>query len=192
MAPPRIKARPLDWTPHLQPVVIASATPEQLIAMQVTPSATKVSNYVRTLVHDPESYVARTTLFNTIMYIQGGLSRADRELGALGASLVNGCKYCTFIHAGRHASECKSSDVIYWIWTGNRDKLSQRDAAILAFAEALSTTPISATADHIEALRAAGLSASEISDLIHAIAIFCWANRLMHPLGSATLQSKQK
>ena len=188
-AQPKISVRTMIWTPRLRPVDVDQATPEQLKAMNVAPSATKVSDYVRTLVHDPDSYVARTTLFNTIMYIEGGLSRADRELGALGASLVNGCKYCAYIHADRHAAVSKSSDVIYAIWTGTLGALSQRDAAILAFAKALSNTPISATHDHVKALRDAGLSLDEISDLIHAIAIFCWANRLMHPLGDATVKN---
>lgn len=186
---PNIQPRPMVWTPRIPPVEVAEATPAQLKAMQVTPSATKVSPYVRTLAHDPESYVARTTLFNTIMYIEGGLSRADRELGALSASLVNGCKYCAFVHAGRHAAESKSSEVIYWIWTGERDRLSPRDAAILAFADALSRIPVAATQQQAAALRDHGLSHADISDLIHAIAIFCWANRLMHPLGCATVQS---
>ena len=84
-----IRIKPLTWHPHLPPVEIEDATPEQLEAMKVTPSAKKVSPYVRTLAHDPESYVARTTLFNAIMYAEGGLPRADRELGALAASQVN-------------------------------------------------------------------------------------------------------
>ncbi|QCO57270.1 peroxidase-related enzyme (plasmid) [Pseudorhodobacter turbinis] len=126
------------------------------------------------------------------MRIKGGQSRANCELGALGASLVNGCKYCAYVPADHHATESGSSDVIYGIWTRNRDRLSLRDAAILAFAEALSATPVAATRDHVATLRDAGLSPDEIDNLIHAIAIFCWANRLMHPLGSATLKRKQK
>ena len=40
---PQIKLKPLTWSPYLPPVEIADATPRQLAAMQVTPSATKVS-----------------------------------------------------------------------------------------------------------------------------------------------------
>jgi len=87
---PHIKIKPLTWTPHLRPVDVENATERQLEAMKVTPSAKKVSPYVRTLVHDPDSYVARTELFNAIMYLEGGLPREDRELGALGASLAHG------------------------------------------------------------------------------------------------------
>lgn len=180
---PQIKLKPLTWTPYLPPVEIADATPRQLAAMQVTPSATKVSPYVRTLAHDPDSYVARTTLFNAIMYVEGGLPREDRELGALGASLINGCRYCANVHARQHARLRGSTSVISALYAGRRDLLSPRDAAIMDFAEALTATPPKADAQHLSALRATGMDNTEIVDLIHAIAIFGWANRLMHPLG---------
>ncbi|ATI41149.1 alkylhydroperoxidase [Pacificitalea manganoxidans] len=180
---PRIRLSPLTWVPHLPPVEIASATPEQLAAMQVTPSAKKISPYVRTLAHDPESYVARTTLFNAIMYVEGGLPRADRELGALQASLRNGCRYCANVHARQHAKLSGASDVIAAIWTAQMDRLNARDAAIVDLADSLTRTPPDADTDHIARLKAAGMDEVEIIDLIHAIAIFGWANRLMHTLG---------
>lgn len=179
----QIKLKPLTWTPYLPPVEVKEATPEQLDAMQVTPSATKVSPYVRTLVHDPESYVSRTTLFNAIMYAESGLPREDRELGALAASLVNGCQYCANVHARQHARLTESSEVISALYVQRIDTLSQRDKAIIGFANALTQTPPTANQAHIKALKAAGLDSLEIVDLIHAIAIFGWANRLMHPLG---------
>ena len=39
--------------------------------------------------------------------------------------------------------------------------------------------------DDIAALRSVGMDDAEIIDLIHAISIFGWANRLMHVLGHA-------
>jgi len=180
---PSFKLKPLTWTPHLPPVEIEDATPRQLEAMEVTPSATKVSPYVRTLVHDPDSYVARTELFNAIMYVPGGLPRADRELGALSASRVNGCRFCANVHARRHIELSGGSDTVAALWWQRRDLLSDRDRAIVDFAEALTATPPAADQSHVRALRDAGLDDGEIVDLIHAIAIFGWANRLMHPLG---------
>ncbi|MBT9384365.1 peroxidase-related enzyme [Pseudooceanicola sp. CBS1P-1] len=179
---PQITLKPLTWTPHLPPVEIAEATPAQLEAMKVTPSAKKVSPYVRTLAHDPDSYVARTVLFNAIMYAEGGLERADRELGALGASLVNGCQYCANVHARQHA-RLNGTAATSALFAGRRDALNARDAAIMDFAEALTATPPCADQSHVAALRAAGMSDPEIQDLVHSIAIFGWANRLMHPLG---------
>ncbi|WP_319518289.1 peroxidase-related enzyme [uncultured Martelella sp.] len=191
-APGNIRIKPLTWHPHLPPVEVSEATPEQLEAMKVTPSAKKVSPYVRTLAHDPESYVARTTLFNAIMYADGGLPRPDRELGALAASLVNGCRYCANVHARQHIRLTGSSATIAALWTQERDRLSPRDAAIVDFAEALTATPPKADRNHIERLKAEGVDTFEIIDLIHAIAIFGWANRLMHPLGHSDPGEKEK
>lgn len=185
---PSVTLKPLNWTPWIAPVELADATPEQLAAMQVTPSNKKVSAYVRTLAHDPESYVARTILFNAIMYVDGGLDRADRELGALGASLINGCKYCAVVHARRHVQLRQNNALISALWFERENELSPRDSAIYRFARRLSVTPSQATAQDMAALREVGMDDHEIIDLIHAIAIFGWANRLMHVLGHAGVE----
>ena len=180
---PTIHLKPLDWIPHIEPVEVAAATPEQLAAMQVTPSAGKVSPYVRTLAHDPDSYLARTELFNAIMYVEGGLQLQDRELGALSASMHNGCAYCATVHAERHSKYADSTDTVYALMSGQESALSPRDAAIVDFARDLSRTPPRATASQVAALYEQGFDDFEMIDLIHAIAIFGWANRLMHVLG---------
>src|SRR4029453_12170860 len=95
------------WRPYVTPVDLAAATSEQLDALKVTPSNTKVSEYVLVLAHDPESLQKRTPLFNRIMYNHGGLSRAEREMGAVGASVVNRCVYCAAVHAGRYNQHTK-------------------------------------------------------------------------------------
>jgi uncharacterized peroxidase-related enzyme len=183
MTLPAVRLKPLAWHPHIAPVELDEATLEQLEAMKVTPSAKKVSQYVRTLAHDPESYVARTVLFNAIMYVEGGLPRADRELGALGASVVNGCRYCAVIHGRQHARLTGSDAVVTAAYFNRPDVMSPREAAIFAFARRLSVTPSEATPEDVAALREEGLDDGEIIDLIHAVAIFGWANRLMHVLG---------
>ena len=184
---PMVSLKPLHWHPYIAPVEVEKATPAQLDAMKVTPSNKKISEYVRTLAHDPESYIARTVLFNAIMYVEGGLDRADRELGALGASIVNGCKYCAVVHARRHAQLTKDEKVVSALWFDKAELLGPRDAAIYRFARRLSVTPSQATAEDVAQLREAGLDDVEIIDLIHAISIFGWANRLMHVLGHATV-----
>lgn len=178
------KVKTLTWHPYLPPVELADATPEQLAAMQVTPSSGKVSPYVRTLAHDPDSYVTRTRLFNDIMYVKGGLDRAERELGALIASCINGCTYCASVHARRYIELTGNADTVERIYRfGLHEPESPRVRAIIDFCEALSITPPSATKDHVATLRQEGLSDADILDIAHSAAIFGWANRLMHTLG---------
>jgi uncharacterized peroxidase-related enzyme len=172
------------WSPYVAPVELATATPAQLAAMKVTPSNTGASPYVRTLAHDPESLEVRSPLFNLIMYGKDGLPPAERELGAIGASIVNRCVYCVAVHASRFISYTKRTDVIDTIFTEERAaKLEPRNQVLFHFAAKLSTTPIEAGVTDAQALKDAGLSTLEQLDLVLSAAIFGWANRLMHTLG---------
>ena len=177
------------WQPRVAPVDLAEATEDQLEALSVTPSNTKVSDYVLTLAHDVESLKVRSPLFNGIMYDPGGLSRAERELGALAASMVNHCIYCAAVHAMRHAQLEKSTEVTDGLFRdGAKADLSVRDRAIFDFAVALSKAPSEAGPDHVATLEAAGLDAAEMLDLVLSAALFGWANRLMHVLGDPVRQ----
>jgi uncharacterized peroxidase-related enzyme len=174
----------LEWYPYLQPIALDTATPEQLAALKTTPSNTKVSAYVLTLAHEPELLAARTPLFNDIMYGRGGLARAGRELGALAASIVNRCVYCAAVHANRYITLAKKPDVVEVIYRdGEAAKLDAREQAVFDFGVKLTKDPDSVDRADLAALREAGLDDLEIHDLIHAVAIFGWANRLMHTLG---------
>ena len=172
------------WQPRVTPVKLAEATQDQLDALQVTPSNTKVSDYVLTLAHDVESLSVRSPLFNAIMYDPGGMSRAERELGALGASMVNRCIYCAAVHADRHAKLEKDTTVTDELFAkGEKANLSPRDRAIFDFSRKSAQAPPAAGLEDMATLREAGLSDEEILDLILSSALFGWANRLIHVLG---------
>ncbi|OMQ39931.1 peroxidase-related enzyme [Ensifer sp. 1H6] len=172
------------WRPYVTPLRLADASAEQLEALKVTPSNTKVSDYVLVLAHDVETLTHRSPLFNGVMYNSGGLSRAEREIGAVGASIVNRCVYCAAVHASRYNQLTKSTDVIASIFADGVDaEIEPRLKAILKFAVKLSKCPSEASADDMAALVEAGLGKEEILDLILSTSLFGWANRLMHTLG---------
>jgi uncharacterized peroxidase-related enzyme len=173
-----------EWQPRVTPVDLAKATPEQREALKITPSNTKVSDYVLVLAHDPETLSVRSPLFNAIMYDPGGMSRAERELGAIGASIVNRCIYCAAVHASRHAQLAKDTAVTDELFArGEKAALPPREQAIFDFSVKLSQTPPAVTEADAARLREAGLNEAEIVDLILSTALFGWANRLMHVLG---------
>lgn len=179
------------WRPRVKPVDLEEASEAQLDALQVTPSNTKVSDYVLTLAHDVELLKVRSPLFNAIMYDKGGMSRAERELGALGASMVNHCIYCAAVHAARHAQLEKSTEVTDRLFRdGAKAELSVRDRAIFDFAVALSEAPPAVNETHMQALRDAGVNEAEVLDLILSASLFGWANRLMHVLGDPVREEK--
>lgn len=173
-----------EWQPRVTPVDLATATAEQREALKITPSNTKVSDYVLVLAHDPETLNVRSPLFNAIMYDAGGMSRAEREIGAIGASIVNRCIYCAAVHASRHAQLAKDTAVTDELFArGEKAELPAREQAIFDFSVKLSQSPPAVTEADAARLREAGLSEAEIVDLILSTALFGWANRLMHVLG---------
>lgn len=173
-----------SWKPYVTPLALEDATPAQLDALKVTPSNNKISDYVLVLAHDVETLAHRSPLFNGVMYNRGGMSRAEREIGAVGASLVNRCIYCAAVHASRYNQLTKDETVIAAIFQdGEKAEISPRLKAILNFAMKLSQCPPAADAADMQALVDAGLGKDEILDLILSSSLFGWANRLMHTLG---------
>lgn len=175
---------PLEWQPYVKPVDLREATPEQLDALKVTPSNTRVSAYVLVLANDAEALRERTPLFNDIMYSEGGLSRGGREIGALAASFVNKCIYCASVHANRYIQLEKRPEVVEEIYGNGLDAdLPDFEQALFNFGVDLTAHPDNVGVYQFYHLRETGLGDLEILDLIHSVAIFGWANRLMHTLG---------
>ena len=172
------------WEPRVKPVVLEEATDEQLEAMKVTVSDTKIGNYTLVLALDPETLQQRTPLFNGIMYHQGGLSRAETEFGAVAASVVNECIYCAAVHANRYNQLTKDEEVMDRVFAdcGDAD-LDDRQKAMLNFATKLSHCPPKADNADVERMLETGLGLDEVFDLVLSASIFAWANRLMHVLG---------
>jgi uncharacterized peroxidase-related enzyme len=172
------------WNPYIVPVDLETASQEQKEALKITPSNMKVSEYVLVLAHDPETLAVRSPLFNEVMYGKDGLGRAERELAALGASIYNGCVYCTAVHSSRYISLSKRPEVVDEIFASGVDaELDENASALFDLSVKLSKAPPEVPESSIGDLRAMGYSDLEIFDLILSAAMFGWANRLMHSLG---------
>ena len=172
------------WQPRVIPLELEDASDEQLNAMKVTVSNTKIGEYTLVLALDPETLQQRTPLFNGIMYGRGGLSRAETELGAVAASVVNRCIYCAAVQADRYNQLTKEESVINSVFAeGENTELDERPKAILKFAAQLSNCPSDATKADTKRLADNGLDMGEILDLVLSASLFGWANRLMHVLG---------
>lgn len=201
-APPVVNAAPaepllingfttatLGWLPWLPTVSVDTATPEQLAALDAMNASARQQPYFLLLAHQPELLLQRSIAFNAIMFAPGGLSRAERELGATVESVLNGCVYCTAVHAQRFEQLAKRNDVIRQLFEqpdqADRAGTTPRERAIVAFSARLGLQPQAMAAADAAALRGAGLDDREVLDLVHAVALFAWANRLMLNLGEA-------
>ena len=174
----------LDWKAWLDTVQLDQATPKQMQVLESSHPKAKVSDYYLLLVHQAEILDQRSTAFNAIMYAPGGLSRAERELASTVVSRVNGCVYCASVHAQRFEQLAKRQDVIAQVFADPATAgTNARERAIVAFSIELTLHPHDIADSSLQRLADAGLSDAEILDLIHAIAIFAWTNRLMLNLG---------
>jgi len=174
----------LTWHPWLETVDDTGATPEQeALVSKVAPSP-ESRPYYALLAHDPLALVERTALFNAIMYGAGGAKRADRELAAAAGSRVNGCVYCTSVHARRYAQLTKDTETITRLLDEGVDTtLPPHERAIVDYAVALTATPETLTPATLAPLRAEGFTDAEILDITGSVAMFAWANRLMQTIG---------
>jgi uncharacterized peroxidase-related enzyme len=174
----------LDWKAWLDVVDPAIATPEQIAVLEESNVKAKVSDYYLLLVHQTRILHQRSIAFNAIMYAPGGLSRAERELGSLVTSRINGCVYCAAVHAQRFEQLAKRSDVVEQVFDEPQTAgTTAREKAIVQAAIALTHASEAFNAANIRTLKAAGLTQIEILDVVHAVALFGWANRLMLNLG---------
>ena len=174
----------LGWKAWLDVVSLESATPEQIAVLEESHPKAKVSDYYLFLVHQPEVLKQRSVAFNAIMYAPGGMPRAERELGATVVSRMNGCVYCASVHAQRFEQLAKRTDAIIEVLNDPHTAgTSERERAIVQFSIALTSAPDAVSPADIQALKDVGLTELEILDLMHSVAIFAWANRLMLNLG---------
>ncbi|MFC7330187.1 CMD domain-containing protein [Marinactinospora rubrisoli] len=184
----------LAWTAWVPPVAADDLTDEQREAF-----AGKTNDgYFRLLSRLPKLLRARTAVDKAVFYTREGLPRAERELAATVTSKVNDCVYCASVHSRKASQLSHRTDDVQrvldavldrdpdWRATDLAPLAAGQDArwsAVAAFAAALSTTPASATPDHIAELRGHGLTDVELVDLVGSVAFFSWANRLMLTLG---------
>jgi uncharacterized peroxidase-related enzyme len=182
----------LDWQPWLAPLDLDVANDAQRAALKITPSNRSVGAYSLVLAHDPEALEQRSPLYNAIMFGAKGLPRAERELGAVVASRINGCAYCASVHAKRFTELTKAPEVMQRIQVeGVEAALDPRRKVIVEYAAKLTRDPAAIGPADAAPLRAQSLSDLDILDLTHAVAMFAWANRLMQTLGEATTPARE-
>ena len=91
------------------------------------------------------------------MFGAKGLPRADRELGAVAASRINGCAYCASVHAQRFTQLTKQPEVMERIQADGVDAaLEPRLKAILDYSAKLTRDPAAITAGRCGAAARAG------------------------------------
>jgi len=174
----------LDWKAWLDVVKLDNASAQQIAILEESHPKAKESDYYLFLAHQPEILRQRSAAFNAIMYAPGGLPRAERELSTAVVSRINGCVFCASVHAQRFEQLAKRNDTIKQVFENPHSAgTTDRERAIVQFSIELTDHPNAVSERSIQQLKDVGLTDTEILDLIHSVAIFAWANRLMLNLG---------
>ena len=168
-SPPRFTQEALGWVPWVEPLDELDLTERHYEGLVQRPRAK--NPYFRLLARDPEVLGARTKTDLDIFYnTADGLGRAERELGAAVASRSNGCVYCASVHSAFATHFSKRGEEVQRLLDdgvgadlGDETWNAVRDAVV-----ALTATPVRFGAEHVAALRAAGLDDIAVLDVIKA------------------------
>jgi uncharacterized peroxidase-related enzyme len=162
----------------------ASGVLKELYGRFSNPDGT-VDNVIAAHSLNPASLEAHLGLYVQAMHKPGALPRVERELAGVIVSMVNGCQYCLTHHARglRRLLPEDRRGIVDEILARNIAGLTDREQAIVGFAEALTARPAEVTRDDIDGLRAHGFDDVAVLDLVQVVGYFAYANRVVLGLG---------
>ncbi|MEO2109299.1 MAG: peroxidase-related enzyme [Actinomycetota bacterium] len=143
-----------------------------------------VHNYTRTFARRPDVYRAWNALADAIA--GGDESHLRRyELATLGAARQLRSSYCMLAHGRKVADDLWPADVVTAIAEDpDTADLTDRERAIVAFAEVVASGGINVTeADH-QSLRDVGLTDAEIFDVVLTAAARCFFSTVLDATGT--------
>jgi uncharacterized peroxidase-related enzyme len=145
-----------------------------------------IPNIFLALAHRPAEWRAFFAYHDALMDKETpGLSKADREIVVVATSAENSCLYCVVAHgaiARIRARNPRIADQVATDW--RKAELDDRQRAIVEFAVRVATQPWTVTPDHLDALRAHGLTDDDVWDVGAITALFAMSNRLVHLAGT--------
>ncbi|MDT8323194.1 MAG: peroxidase-related enzyme [Bacteroidota bacterium] len=132
----------------------------------------------------PETLEPHMVLYKRLMFARGPLSRRERELIATVVSAANTCEYCLHHHADaldRVTRDRRLARMVRADFT--RADLSEREAAILRYADRLTRNPSADHEDTLRTLRQLGFTDEALLHICLVTAYFNFVNRLALGLG---------
>lgn len=147
----------------------------------------KLSNILRVHSLNPRALKAHLDLYLSILFDASGLTRAEREAIAVVVSAANGCAYCVCHHAEALRHYWTDENKVERLAADFRTvELSARERTVLAYAEKLTKRPEAMEEDDVLALRAVGLSDTDILSIDLIASYFNFVNRVALGLGVAS------
>jgi uncharacterized peroxidase-related enzyme len=141
----------------------------------------EAANYERLLAHRPEIYEAWKQLVGAV---RANIDLRTYELATLAAARRLRSSYCSLAHGTVLAEQVFDWDTVRGIAAGEPGTLSERDVAVMQYAEKIVADASSVTQADVDRLRALGLSDAQVVDVAATAAIRCFFSKLLDALGA--------
>ncbi|MFZ4832987.1 CMD domain-containing protein [Rouxiella sp. Mn2063] len=176
----------LQWTSRLTEINLQQATHQQLDALDLSAPNARSSSFYRLLIQDERLLEEYSAIFSHIMRGENGETGLVQELAATTTSRLNGCLYCTGIHARAYLELGGDKQQITRLFD---EKNGERYATIgsnvlLNNVAILTRTPQRFDAKSLNTLIASGYDDTQSFKILLTSALFSWANRLIQTLGN--------
>jgi uncharacterized peroxidase-related enzyme len=144
----------------------------------------KIANIMRAQSLNPNALRAFLDLYVTLVFGKSGLSRSEREMVATVISAQNQCNYCVSHHGEALRFYLKNGAQLDAFERGQQPQnLSPRAKALTSYALKLTQEPSKVGKQDVDALRAVGISDSEILDLVLLTGYMNLVTRIAQGLG---------
>lgn len=142
-----------------------------------------VPNVFRAYAHRPERFSAWFAHYRQLTAPTETLTRADREMIAVVVSNINNCTYCLVSHGHdlREEVGAVAADRITFNW--RHADLDDRQRAICAYVEKLTTEPATLDRSDLDGLADAGLTDDDIWDVVELASMYAFTNRMSSAMG---------
>lgn len=138
-----------------------------------------VPNVLIAYAFDEKKLRAFSDMYNDLMLGESGLSKLEREMIAVAVSAVNHCYYCLTAHGAavrQLSGDPILGEQIAMNWRAA--ELTEKQVAMLEFAEKLTQEPAMIAEGDRRALRDAGFSDRDIWDIASTVGFFNMSNRV--------------
>jgi uncharacterized peroxidase-related enzyme len=117
--------------------------------------------------------------------IRGGMDRRRFELATIAAARALRSTYCTVAHTSFLRDVCGDAETVQALaLTPDGSSLSDQDAAVYDFATKVALDASAVEQSDIDALRGAGLTDDDISNVVYAVAARAFFTKVLDALGA--------
>jgi uncharacterized peroxidase-related enzyme len=181
------------WIPWVDPAEAKGKVAELYEKVQQGRGSATVPATALVLSLRPEAGIAKDDLRNAVVD-DNTLGSQWTDLVNIAVSGLNACAYCASAHAGtlirQHGTDPEEAVALYRDWRSVPH--SDKEMAMLEYAEKLTYSPWAMTDEDLDELRAAGFSEENIVDIVLVTAYRNFINRVHIALGLSPEGMKQR